>query len=405
MSFLLSFQNVIEYLADLDICLNKDRANSQIEQKPAKNFNLLVSLPDNRKLLVKQERFNQQGKTAGEFFGEWRIQKLPQQFPELSSLRPWLPEMLHFDADNSILVCNYLDDYCDLSRFYAEEKVYPPAIAAAIGGMLAQFHRLTIDRQDYQKFVSQTPQGVSNNNVAEYSILNLTRGLEQIRPEIFGQIPQDALRFYKLYQRYDSLGQAISELANTFEPCCLVHNDLKINNILLSLNWEQDLASPSASNHSIVRLIDWERCSWGDPASDLGKILASYLGMWLGSFMSNKALSIEESLSLAEVSLTTIQPSIAALSTAYFAAFPEIWQRRPHYLNQVLQYAGFGLIQSIRAMIQHHKFFGNQGICQLQVAKTLLCRPQESIPTVFGMEVSQITNSSSLAKTQSLVSE
>ena len=61
MSFILSFQNVVEYLADLDICQTEDLTDNKIEQKPAKNFNLLVSFPDNRKLLVKQERFNQQG--------------------------------------------------------------------------------------------------------------------------------------------------------------------------------------------------------------------------------------------------------------------------------------------------------------------------------------------------------
>lgn len=399
MSFLLSFQNVIEYLAELDLCNKEDRVNSQIEQKSAKNFNLLVSLPDNRKLLVKQERFNQEGETAGEFFGEWRIQELPRKFSELSSLKPWLPEMLHFDTENSILVCNYLDDYCDLSRFCIEEKVFPPAIASAIGSMLAQFHRLTLDRQDYQKVFSQTPQGVSNKKVANYSIFKLISSLERIGPKIFSQTPEDALRFYKLYQRYDSLVTAISELATTFEPCCLTHNDLKINNILLSLSWEQDLASSSASKNSIVRLIDWERCSWGDPAFDLGRILASYLGIWLNSFMSNNALSIEESLGLAEVPLAKVQPSITALTKAYFEAFPEILERRPNYLNQVLQYAGFSLIQSIRATIQHQKFFGNQGICQLQVAKTLLCRPQASISTIFGMEASQIIKTSKIATT------
>jgi len=67
-----------------------------------------------------------------------------------------------------------------------------------------------------------------------------------------------------------TLGQAIAELTTAFEPCCLTHNDLKLNNILLHNDWEQSLDGEKQSSNSIVRLIDWERCSWGDPAFDLG---------------------------------------------------------------------------------------------------------------------------------------
>lgn len=36
------------------------------------------------------------------------------------------------------------------------------------------------------------------------------------------------------------------------------------------------------------------------------------------------------------------------------------------------------------ASIQYEKTFGNTGICMLQVAKNLLHRPEQAIPTVFG---------------------
>lgn len=86
---------------------------------------------------------------------------------------------------------------------------------------------------------------------------------ERITPEIFGIVPADGLKFFALYQRYDSLGQAMAELGKAFKPCSLTHNDLKLNNILLQTDWEH-------SSDNIVRLIDWERSAWGDPAFDLG---------------------------------------------------------------------------------------------------------------------------------------
>jgi hypothetical protein len=53
-----------------------------------------------------------------------------------------------------------------------------------------------------------------------------------------------------------------------------------------------------------------------------------------------------------------------------------------------VQFAGLALIQQIQAILQYQKVFNNTGICMLQVAKSFLCRPQASIPTVFGREVS-----------------
>jgi aminoglycoside phosphotransferase (APT) family kinase protein len=193
----------------------------------------------------------------------------------------------------------------------------------------------------------------------------------------------DGLKFFALYQRYDSLGEAIAQLGPTFTPTCLTHNDLKLNNILLHTNWEQ-------SSNSIVRLIDWERSNWGDPAFDLGTLIASYIQIWLNSLVISKALTIEESLRLATTPLDQIQPSLATLTLAYLNTFPEILQHRPDYLQRVVQFAGLALIQQIQAMIQYQKSFGNAGICMLQVAKSLLCRPVQSIPTIFGTTANEL---------------
>jgi thiamine kinase-like enzyme len=201
--------------------------------------------------------------------------------------------------------------------------------------------------------------------------------LERISPEIFGLVPADGLKFFALYQRYDSLGQAIAQLGSAFTPSCLTHNDLKLNNILLQNNWEQ------ASN-PIVRLIDWERSAWGDPAFDLGTVIGSYVQIWLGSLVISNSLSIDESLRLAITPLDKLQPAIFSLIQAYFNQFTDILEHRPDFLQRVVQFAGFALIQQIQAMIQYQKSFGNTGIAMLQVAKTLLCRPEQSMPTIFG---------------------
>jgi thiamine kinase-like enzyme len=379
MTLLLSSQNVADYLFRLGLFTQKELAHVQIELVAAKNFNLRVTLPDGRKLLVKQERHNQDGKTAGEFLAEWRVQEFLQRFPELGHLNPLLSVVLHFDAEHSIIVFSYLDEYRDLADFYTKENKFPTEIVGSIATILATVHRDTFNRQEYQEFFSPKPDNLTTDQVPK-----LIRGLERIDPEIFGQVPADGLKFFALYQRYDSLGQAIAELGSAFAPCCLTHNDLKLNNILLHADWEQ-------TNDSIVRVIDWERSTWGDPAFDLGTLIASYVQIWLGSLVISNSLTIEESLRLAATPLEQLQPSIAALTQAYFDTFPEILEHRPDFLQRVVQFAGFALIQQIQAMIQYQKSFGNTGIAMLQVAKTLLSRPEQSMPTIFGAAAAELT--------------
>jgi Phosphotransferase enzyme family len=378
MPFLLSYKNVFEYLIRQGICSEENQSLVKIELKPAKNFNLLLTLPDGRQLLVKQEPHNHQGKTAGEFLKEWQFQNVLQNFPEFSHLRCSCSQAIHFDMANSIIIFDYLPDYRDLADFYSRDNIFPDHIAIAISTTLASIHRLTLDRQDYRQIFEPSP-GVFINPTFE-----MIRDLEKLTPAIFSRFPDDALKFFELYQRYSKLEQAIAELSNAIEPCCLIHDDLKLNNILLANNWEEAIYSTSLSANSIIRLIDWEKSNWGDPASDLGTLIASYLQIWLYSLITSKTIPIEESLHLATTPLELLQESIAALANTYLNKFPEIVERRPDFLLRVIQFSGLALIQAIMATLQHQKTFGNSEICILQVAKTLLCRPEQSMQTVFG---------------------
>ncbi|MBH8574016.1 aminoglycoside phosphotransferase family protein [Nostocaceae cyanobacterium CENA369] len=384
MPFLLSSQNVLEYLIALGLCTPEEQSLSKIELKPAKNFNLLISLPENRQLLVKQERLDREGKSVGEFFDEWKIHNFLRRFPEISYICSSCSEVLHFDAANSIIVFNYLSNYRDLADYYTKENLFPTEIARIIGATLAAIHHGTINRQDYQEFI-QNIEGASSKK-----IIDLNLGIDRITPEIYGRVPADGLKFFALYQRYDSLGQAIADLSSAFTPCCLTHNDLKLNNILLSLNWEEAILPESLGYDSIIRLIDWERGAWGDPANDLGTLVASYLQIWLHSLVTSNLIAIQESLRLATIPLQLLQPSITMLVSSYLANFPEILELRPDFIERVMQFCGLALIRAIQAQLQHQKTFGNVGICMLQVAKSLLCRSEASIQTIFGVEASDL---------------
>jgi hypothetical protein len=381
MTFLLGTQNVFEYLIERGLCQPEEQYNSQIEPKICKNFNLLVRLPSDRHLLLKQEPHDCEGKTDGELLSEWQIHEFIRTFPELNQIHSLISEAVDFDASHAIIAFNYLNHYGDLDDFYHERSIFPTAIAASIGASLAAIHRTTFNSQTYKDFLSANCERIDE-------IPDFLEGLAEIEPEAFGKVSLDGFKFLELYQRYENLEEAIAELNAAFFPCCLTHNDLKLNNILLHNEWQKNTR---------IRFIDWERWAWGDPAFDLGTIIASYLKIWLSSLTINSDIDLEIALHLATTPLEQLQPSIATLTRTYCDRFPEILATRPRFLQRVAQFAGLALIERIRATIHYYEPFGNIGICMLEVARTLLCDPELSIPTVFGTNTVELNGANSLA--------
>jgi hypothetical protein len=366
---LLSSENIFQYLAQRNLIDLAEQENWRIEPRSGKNFNLSIRSAA-RGMLLKQERLNPNGTMLGELLHEWAVCQLLQQLPGVGGINTFNPQVIDFDRDNSAIIFEFLADYQDLSLVYTSERDrWSVEIPRAIGRTIATVHQLTFDRQDHRDFL------------LKHLDCRLAKSLVKIgrlSPEIFGVIPSDGIKFYTLYQRYASLEAAIDRLIATTQSRCLIHNDFKLNNILLHQDWEKldtDLA--------IVRPIDWERGTWGDPAIDVGNFIASYLQIWLSNLVVNKIMRIEESLELAVVPLDAIRPNISAFINSYLAQFPEILGFDPHFLSKVVQCAGFSLIQQIEAVIQYEKNLSNRGICTLQVAKSLLCNPDESMSVIF----------------------
>jgi len=376
----LSSQNVIQYLQGTGLCSLEEgiSVNSELPGSSKKNFNLLVNLGNNRQLLVKQEYRQENEGNLHEFFNEWLFHQLLRQFPVLGNIAAIASLVVHYDEENSILVRNYLSEYLELNNCYQTSHNFPTEIAAAIGTTIAALHRATFQRREYRDFMATAPEGQYR-----YNFYNPAQGIESLTPDIFGTVPKSALQFYTYYQRYESLESAIADLACEWKPCCLTHNDLKLNNILLHSRWDK-------LDNCLVRLIDWEACAWGDPAFDLGTLIASYLRIWLSSLVVDSMLELEESLQLALIPLEAIQPSLLTLIQAYLNTFPAILEHRPDFVERVTQFAGLGLIHQIQETIKYQQHFDNTDMCALQVAQNLLTMPDKSVQTVFGVTASAI---------------
>lgn len=390
----LGSDNVFPYLVERGICSPASLLVS-VEQLLGKNMNLLVhvspsdvsdSSPD--RYIVKQGPVGRSGVPKDGFDDEWHFSELLQSCDELEVLQPLVSQALAYDRQNEILVCRFFQCYQDLGDFYSDSQLFPPAIAVAMGAALASLHRATYQRTDYLERLDPDRPGCEHVRAPDYR-----HELGHLTPSIFQRVSIEALEFYELYQRTSDLSGAIAELEKDARSCCLIHGDLKFNNILLHDHWaswapQRLPAAPLSLRLSdglgVVRLIDWEQWAWGDPAFDVGALVADYLRAWLRSLILSSGVDLTLALRMAAVPLELIQPSLQALLQAYTAQFPEIVDHHPDFFDRVFQFAGVGLIGMIQAKLHYYEPFDIAERSMLQVAKSLLCQPEAAREMLVG---------------------
>ncbi|MEM9149846.1 MAG: T3SS effector HopA1 family protein [Cyanobacteria bacterium P01_F01_bin.3] len=429
--FILAADNAVEYLANQQLIssLSDDLFSSQewrIEPRSSKNFSLFVHLSEQHKFLLKQERLDAKHQFRGDLRHEWKVFELVNKFPALQVLKNLISQAIHFNHDCAVLTLRYLSDYQDLREFYERTRCFSPVIASTLGVTLARLHTTTLDRDSYHSFLIDTLETDSNeesestqsktieqNSVPEFGI-----DLQDLTPELFQHVSTDGLKFYRLYQQNDALQKAIAQISDIYEPCCLIHDDLKFDNILLHRRWQDFLSIsppktvqqhttqgqniPQKKSQSIdgqaaetpLRIIDWECWSWGDPAHDVGALVAQYLKLWLKSLIVNKEIDIHTALKGAGTPLEVVQPSLVTFISAYMDSAPSLLEIFPDFLTRVMKFAGLALIDSIQTLLHYYEAFSNTEICMLQVAQQLLCNSELAVQTVFGLKATALQNPS-----------
>ncbi len=387
---------IVDYLVQQRLCSPADSLLS-VKALSGKNLNLLVQLSGGgshhgmpTSFLVKQAPFRDAEGPKQDFLEEWRLYQLLGSDDQLRELRSFMPDGVKYDADNGILIFRFLEGYRDLGKLYAGTQPFPTPIATALGVCLATLHQATFQRRDYQL---QLDLESANPEVDGGEQPDFCSELENLTPDLYRRVSLDGLTFYKLYQRSDELSRALACLQADYQSCCLIHNDLKFGNILVHQDWPGWTpsilpTSPAALNladqQGVIRVIDWEQWAWGDPAFDVGAMVAEYLRLWLQSLVLSRDGDLALALQLAAVPLETVQPSLTALIQAYLAQFPTILEVFPDFEERVLRFAGLGLIEAIQERLHYREPFGNLEISMLQVAKSLLCQPEAAMATVFG---------------------
>ena len=368
--FLLSEHNAFDYLVNLGIC---DRQHRPIEILPlrGKNLNLHLKFADSPGWLVKQEVMDQQG-CSELFLGEWAVQDLINNTHRLAPLRTFIPPIVHYDPEAAILVSQFLEGHQNLESYdQLWDCPFGRDIAASLGRNLGTLHQLTYqpngtEIRDHLECLY--PDAVRSSPPSSFS------ALRPFIPEMLGWVRQDALTFFRWYQSQPPLIQALETLSKTWSACCLTHQDLQFGNWLLNRETRS------------LQLIDWEHAGWGDPLTDLATLLTHPLQLWLSQLPPPSFGSWQQRCDAATLPFEKIQPSLMAIASSYFEAFPEALSESTlpeSTLPRVLQWTGRRLIDEVETRIQYHFAIGPVEANLLHFAQQLILHPDGLVPVLF----------------------
>ncbi|BAY98953.1 hypothetical protein NIES37_29310 [Tolypothrix tenuis PCC 7101] len=376
----LSYNNLFDYLINNHLSNKEDLEGSKLELKDNNNFNWIIELPNKvGKLFVKQMPHYRQINIDNRITKEWHIYNYLSINKALDHTSYLIPEILHFDNQNSILIYKLANDYVTLESYYKNLNTFSDTIAILLGTTLAKLHFETMNSQECHNFITKFSQDKLQYQLPYPDYLS-DYIIKYLEPESLHRTPVQAWKFLGIIQQDENVKKIIKELVLHHEHLCLTHNNIQFKNIFIHRSLDQDglFAGYEESKNSLIKFINWEACSWGDPACDLGKAITGYFIFWLNSMITHHTIEIKKSIQLATIPLEVVQPSIGAMIKAYISIYPEILNHYTAFTKRVVQFAGLGLINQLLEEFQlQPETARNHQKIYFYIARQLLCQPEK----------------------------
>jgi thiamine kinase-like enzyme len=355
----LTIPEVIPYLCQLGLLSPASvvAGDVRIFEAARRNHNFRVLRSDGPSLFLKQGQLRDGFSTVRR---EAQVYGLLNGQSATDSRYRHAPRFMTYDPIHDVLVVELLKDAVDLRKLDTSRRGTPLRAASRLGEALAVLH----------SFVPLST-AAERLGEGEPGVLTAHRpGLALLRD--FSAASIDLVR---MIQAHDEVVDQLEDLRATWRPKTLIHHDARWDNVLVS------------RGGTTVTLIDWETAAVGDPAWDVGSILADYLSQWLLSIPSSGNAPPEQALHLARRPLTSLHPAMSALWHAYQQRAGLSGEGRSDMMQRITRYAGLKLLQSGIEQVQRSPRWTTTALCQLQVGTNLMARPAEGSRLILNLGV------------------
>lgn len=378
MTIYLNYKNLFPYLINVGICQKDDLDSLKFDVNQSQTSYWIIDVPQKQdKLFVKQTPHYRSLYKDVRISKEWKLYNFLQSNKHLNYASALTPDILHFDESNSILISKCQNNYIALKSYYQNQETFPIALAELVGTTLAKLHSQTMSSQGCYTFLNELQESKLNYQLPYPDYLSDFL-LSCTEPESLKKSQAVSWRFLGIFQQSEAVMEVVTDLVFNHRHCCLTHNNIQFNNILIPRSWEKLVTETPDSDRSLIKLINWEAYSWGDPACDLGKAILGYFLLWMDSMIVHPAIEIKKSIQLATIPLEVVRPSLVAMTKAYINTYPKILEDYPEFIKRVVQFAGLGLIyQLLREFQLRPEMAFNIQTLYFFIAPQLLCKPEK----------------------------
>ena len=168
-----------------------------------------------------------------------------------------LPRLFAFDRALGLVAVEWLTHSETLHTYHRRTRRYGEALARSLGRAVGFLHRVSAEQAEAL--------GPRSLLVEESDLLEC---FLRMRPDFYARLSLAGVELFSMVQADAAAVSGLQQLSEsgTLEHAALLHGDLKQANLLRVAR---------RGRHPLV-LLDWELSAWGDPARDLGGLVADY---------------------------------------------------------------------------------------------------------------------------------
>ena len=271
------------------------------------------------------------------------------QRKELPEIRESVPNFFAYDDESKILILENLYNFETLHDNIKRHNGFSRYIIEYLARTIAYIHGTTnlLFHEDY-KYIPHFYYNVPN--------------FEKITPEILANNNDAFIEMLEIIHGDDKINESLESLRN-LGKYCLIHGDLKFDNILIS----------KYENKIPLKLIDWELCGWGNPIVDLGTIIGNYLLLWAKSIRLKKNQSLQNSIKNSKITFMELTIAINYFLKMYKECIRGYSPNFPSIsISDIIRYSGLVILLFVYGELKVTYRLSSKGVLLLSLSKTLL---------------------------------
>ena len=331
-----------------------------VREASSRHSNVIVTVRGTPRLFVKAARADQpfSQKTLRH---EAICYHLTQE-PGLTVLSTVMPAYRAYDPDQNILALEMLPQARNLGELHRERGHFPDEIAVAIGQALATYHQTSVrdailSHRAASAFTVELPWALILHKQTPLTVLNLSPANEAL---------------ISILRNYPGYGKALDELASTWKPEALIHTDIKFENFVVF----------EGQTGQMLKLVDWELATFGDPHWDLGAVMQAYIvAAFSKTFITSGGLTNSASQEL-QKSLDEKRSPISHFWSSYLANRPN---SEPSF-ERALTCCGARMLQTVFESMANSQVMLPHAPYLLQASLNILIDPKLSMQRLFGVK-------------------